>query len=78
MIWNITDSGCDTVRKMGNDLEKSGKFIRFFSVIRAKNSGWQCYPATQVFAPLSLLSVRDKERKSPQYWGMIKENNVCC
>ena len=68
MIWKSADSlsgfFCYTRKKFTDE---------------PKNSGWQCYPATQVFAPLSLLSVRDKkERKVPQYWGMIKENNVCC
>ena len=35
MIWKNPDS-FETVQKMGNDLGKSGQFICFFSVTRAK------------------------------------------
>ena len=57
MIWKNPNS-FETVQKMGNDLEKSGQIIRFFCYTRKKirtnkNISWkQCYPATQVFAPL--------------------------
>ena len=51
MIWKNPNS-FETVQKMGNDLEKSRQFIRFILLYAQKLSGWQCYPAIQVFVPL--------------------------
>ena len=59
MIWKNPNS-FETVQKMGNDLEKSGQFIRFFCYTRKKfldqpkKNRVACYPATKVFAPLCI------------------------